>query len=447
MSYFSSIFSKTTYNFKGKVLPIIDFLTTFSIKREVRESPEYFSLHRWTDADRIDRLANKTYADPYEFWAIAKANNFVDVLSDAPKTTANLNSWANSLYPGSAWFVGPTPTLSAGLDPMYSPGIDTNERPALVHGQDVIFGDFEANTKDTFIVVTNNEITIPDRTKIFIDSTTDKYPTLPQKTTLEKNGIPWYIPGFMPNVGTAILYKNQSTPWPPEITESPVKVNFEEILSGDNLDLTGYYALRVTAVDKKLKLFWVEALDGHTPPLGSELFDYLKAHSDIVLHLKLMSMANVYHQDQTLGRLLVTFAPNTAQLKIKKPINGNITGVPAIVVSDLNRADPINKDGLLNIRKFFVYKVVTTAIEALDTFGDNTTGRMVGTSASPQKGVRADTLSYLCRYVTGFYGGLPNNISVITIYDSLQIINRKKSIIKLPSEGVLRKLRQSLSES
>ena len=443
MSYFSSIFSKTTYNFKGKVLPIIDFLTTFSIKREIRESPEYFSLHRWADGERIDTLAKKTYNDPYEFWAIAKANDFVDPLSDAPKTTANLNGWANSLYPGSAWFVGPASTLSENSSPparMYSPGIDTNERPALLHGQDVIFGDFEANTKDTFVVVTDNEITIPNTTKILISST-DKYPTLPQKTTLEQNGIPWYIPGFMPNVGTAILYKN------PLIPDVDLDVNFEKILSGDNLNLPGYYALRVTAIDKKLKLFWVESLDGHTPPLGSELFDYLKAHTEIILPLKLMSIANVYHQDQTLGRLLVTFAPNTAQLKAKKSVNGIINGVPAVVISDLNRSDPINKDGLLNIRKFFVYKVVTTAIEALDKFGNNTTGRLIGTSASPQSGVivRADSLSYLCRYVTGFYGGLPNNVSVITIYDSLSIANRKNLIVKLPSAGVLTNLRESLS--
>lgn len=441
MSYFSSIFSKTTYNFKGKVLPIIDFLTTFSIKREVRESPEYFSLHRWVDGDRIDKLANKTYGDPYEFWAIAKANNFIDALSDAPKTTANLNGWANSLYPGSAWFVGPAPTLSAGSDPMYSPGIDTNERPALVHGQDVIFGDFEANTKDTFAVTADPGVTATNMTKILILST-DKYPTLPQKEILEENGIPWYIPGFMPNIGTAILYKNPLTPG------VDLTANFENILSGDNLNLPGYYAVKVTVIDKKRKLFWVESLDGHTPPLGSELFEYLKTNTEIVLPLKLMSMANIYHQDQTLGRLLVTFAPNTAALKTKQAINGNLNGVAAVVVSDLNRNDPINKDGLLNIRKFFVYKVVTVATEALDMFGNNTTGRLVGTSASPQSGVivRADTLSYLCRYVTGFYGGLPNNISIITIYQSLVNTNTKNSIVKLPSTGVLRKLRQSLNQ-
>ena len=137
--------------------------------------------------------------------------------------------------------------------------------------------------------------------------------------------------------------------------------------------------------------------------------------------------AQCYNFDIMLGRVLITIPSGSAMVKTTSPTAGVINGVAAIVVSDMMAK------GQNFIRKFWIYKELTPSKTALEYFLDNSTNLATGTAATPvlNSANSADGISYLCKYVTGFYGGIPNNVRPVTIQENEGDMNERNRNIKL----------------
>jgi len=425
MPYFDNNFPPLFYNVNGKTLQFVDILRNASFSREMKESSSYYTNYQWSDTDRIERVSENFYGDSYEFWSISKQNDILDPLIELPKSNAVLENWIETSFPGKAFFVAPYKHLTTDNISRYRPGIYNEGRTINIQGEDFIWGNFTDDNKTSFEFYKTNQSSIPNVVKI--DLAAIQYPTDTKGNPIS-DGKDWYFGSFVPKVGTSILIMWDSatnTAVQPITTTTFYKLSEQGGYSSNDVRI-----VKVTSVNPAFGTFKVEALDevGGLPN-GIDVFNSITTSTR--LFCKSVWIGNCYNHSIDLGRLLITSDIST---KITPTVvsNGDVYGVASIVPNDLKK-DPVSY-----IRKFYIYKEVSNAFDAVEYFLSATTNLPVGTSVNPIQfsGNHVDDISLIGRYVTGFYGGIPSEYIPITIKQHQYDVNDINRNIKILREDI-----------
>ena len=419
MAYFKGNFPRLYYTIKGVTYTMLDILRGVSFSQEMKTSGDYFVNYKVKDHERLDTIAKGKYGDPYGFWTIAKENDIIDPMTEMPKPYSVLDRYIASLYPGRAWFVCPTPQISKNIPdvPYYCPGVYTESKSINIRGTTIAWGNFDDDGKTSFELYNTSSANLPGVVKI--NTTSNAYPKNPDNTLIS-GGTDWYFGSFLPNVGTVIAYRQGISS----------QTGFGLIMSTGSFSDDQYRFVVVTSVNKKYNLFSVQPIDNRGPVAnGKDIFSAINQTNRF--YFKTLWQATCYNHDVMLGRILVT-ASNGSPIAIPDKTTMNILGgISAVVTSDM-------RPGTANsIRKFWIYKEVSQAKDALAYFVDTNTNTPTGTASVTNvlSGNTSDSVSHISKYVTGFYP-IPANIKVSTIKDFEIGINESNRNIKLLTNGV-----------
>ena len=95
--YFKN-FPKVDYTINGITYNTVDLTVRHKIIEDLMQNPNVYYEYSWSDADRVDIVANKYYGDPEFAWVVMLSADVYDWLHDLPLNENNFEKYLQAKY-------------------------------------------------------------------------------------------------------------------------------------------------------------------------------------------------------------------------------------------------------------------------------------------------------------------------------------------------------------